>query len=252
MSAKIIAIIPARYASTRFPGKPLALINGKPMIQWVYERTVKAHSVNDAIVATDDERIYNAVKSFGRAEMTPKECATGSDRIAKVAEHIDADVVINVQGDEPLIDPQAVDLVADVLLSDENAEMATLVRKVQDPTDLTDPNHVRVVMDRNYRAMYFSRAVIPYARDVKDQSEWMMHYPYYLHIGIYAYRRQFLLKYESLPYSILEQVEKLEQLRALENGVTIKVGICDYQPMCVDVKEDIPKVEQRLRKLAKQ
>jgi len=250
MSTKIVAIIPARYASTRFPGKPLALINDRPMIQWVYERTKQARSVHDVIVATDDERIYDTVNSFGHAEMTSKECATGSDRIANVAENLDADIIVNVQGDEPLIDPDAVDLVAEVLQSDEQAQMATLVRKIEKTQDLTDPNHVRVVMDRNNRALYFSRAVIPYARDVENQNEWLMHYPYYVHIGIYAYRRHFLMQYENLPYSVLEQVEKLEQLRALENGVTIKVGICDYTPVCVDVKEDISKVEERLKQMA--
>lgn len=249
MHEKVIAIIPARWASSRFPGKPLAPIAGKPMIQWVVERTQLAKSLSDVIVATDDERIVDAVASFGgRAVMTPSELASGTDRVAYVARDLDVDAVINVQGDEPLIDPNAVDTLAGTLLSEASTKMATLVRKMKEPEKLDNPNTVRVVIDNDHNALYFSRAAIPYARDI-DKKLWTLHFPYYDHIGIYAYRKEFLLELTELPISMLEQAEKLEQLRVLENGYKIKVGIVDVQPICVDVPEDIDRVEQRIREL---
>lgn len=246
---RVAAVIPARYESTRFPGKPLALIHSKPMIQWVYERTMKAELVDQVIVATDDRRIEKAVQQFGgQVKMTPNTCASGSDRVAVVAADLSADVIVNVQGDEPLIDPRAVDLVIRTLLSDEQAEMATLVRNVRNVQELTNPNTVRVIFDRNQRALYFSRAAIPYARDVNDLDQWIEKYTFYLHIGIYAYRRPFLLSYQDLPTSRLEGIEKLEQLRALENGHVIKIGVGNFDPICVDVPKDIERVEKELKK----
>jgi len=250
MHHDIIAIIPARYASTRLPGKPLIDIAGKPMIQWVYERTAMAKNIDAVIVATDDERIFDTVVAFGgQAEMTPSDLASGTDRVAFVAENLSAHTIINVQGDEPLIDPQAVDLAADVLLKDDQAVMGTLVTKISNENDLTDENCVRVVFDRNHRALYFSRSVIPFARGIVPQKSWIDHIPYYLHIGIYSYRREFLLTYKDLPFSVLEQAEKLEQLRALENGYTIKVGVTDFHPVSVDVPQDIDKVQTKLKEM---
>jgi 3-deoxy-manno-octulosonate cytidylyltransferase (CMP-KDO synthetase) len=251
MQSGIVAIIPARWASSRFPGKPLALIAGKPMIRWVYERTKMASMVDQVIVATDDQRIFDCVKSFGgNVVMTSHDLSSGTDRVAVVASDLDARIIVNVQGDEPLIEPDAVDLVAKTLQDDEEAMMATLARKVTDPIELDNFNTARIVLDSKQRALYFTRAVVPFARDIKDQKEWPSHYPYYDQIGIYAYRRNFLLDYHKLPFSILEQAEKLEQLRAVENGYKIKVGICNFQPICVDIPQHIELVETRLRESA--
>lgn len=245
----VVAIIPARWASSRFPGKPLAPIAGKPMIQWVCERTSMAKKLSDVLVATDDERIVEAVHTFGgKAVMTPSELASGTDRVAYVARDLDVDAVINVQGDEPLIDPHAIDVLADTLLAKTSTRMATLVRKIMDSAKLDNPNTVRVVIDTNHDALYFSRAAIPFARDI-DKKQWALHFPYYDHIGIYAYRKEFLLELTELPISMLEQAEKLEQLRVLENGYKIKVGIVDVQPICVDVPDDVGRVEERIREL---
>jgi 3-deoxy-manno-octulosonate cytidylyltransferase (CMP-KDO synthetase) len=248
MTAKMAAIIPARYASSRFPGKPLALIAGKPMIQRVYERARLAAGFDHLIVATDDQRIFDAVAAFGgRVMMTPVDLASGTDRVAWVARELDVDVVVNVQGDEPLIDPAALELVAATLLSDEEAVMATLARRVIDGEELLGHDTARVVIDTKQRALYFSRAAIPFVRDVRDVRAWAALYPYYDQIGIYAYRKPFLLSYAALPASRLEQAEKLEQLRALENGHIIKVGLCDFKPVCVDLPEHIAAVERRIK-----
>jgi len=245
----VVALIPARWASSRFPGKPLAAIAGKPMIQWVYERTREAQSVSDVIVATDENRIVSTVASFGgKAVMTPSELPSGTDRVAFVARELDCDAIINVQGDEPLIDPVAIDVLAETLLSGESTKMATLVRKITDAVEVDNPNTVRVVIDKNNDALYFSRASLPYARDI-EKKDWVNHFPYYDHIGIYAYRKEFLLQLTEMPISMLEQAEKLEQLRVLENGYKIKVGFVNAQPICVDIPEDIERVEKRMREL---
>jgi len=250
MASGVVAIIPARWASSRFPGKPLALIAGKPMIQWVYERTRLAQILDSVVVATDDRRIYDCVKAFaGNVVMTPSDLASGTDRVATAARDLDAQIIVNVQGDEPLIEPEAINLLAKTLQEDEEAVMATLARKVTDPAELDNFNTARIVLDRNNRALYFTRAVVPFARDWPGKKDWPAHFPYYDQIGIYAYRRDFLLKYHDLPFSILEQAEKLEQLRAIENGYKIKVGICDFQPICVDILEHIELVENRLREI---
>ncbi len=246
---KVVAIIPARWASSRFPGKPLAPIAGKPMIQWVYERTSLASTLADVLIATDDDRIVQAVKAFGgNAVKTPSDLPSGTDRVAHVARHLDVDAVINVQGDEPLIDPHAIDVLVKTLLAEQSTKMATLVRKISDAETLDNPNTVRVVLDHNHNALYFSRAAIPFARGI-DKDQWVLHFPYYDHIGIYAYRKEFLLELTELPISMLEQAEKLEQLRVLENGFKIKVAIVDVQPVGVDVPADVKRVEQRIKEL---
>lgn len=247
---RTVAIIPARWASSRFPGKPLTPIAQKPMIQWVYERTKQATLISDVIVATDDERIRHTVQSFGgTAVMTPSDLPSGTDRVAYVARELDVEAVINVQGDEPLIDPKAIDVLVDTLLAEPTTHMATLVRKISETAKLNDPNCVKVVVDKYNNALYFSRAVVPYARDM-DKNTWILHFPYFDHIGIYAYRKDFLLELSQLPISVLEQAEKLEQLRALENGYRIKVGYVDVQPICVDVPDDVQRVEQWLREMS--
>jgi len=250
MNKRIIAVIPSRWASSRFPGKPLASIAGKPMIQWVYERTARATKILQTIVATDDQRIADVVKSFGgRVAMTPSDLPSGTDRVARVVADMDVDAVINVQGDEPLIEPEAVDLLVDTLLQDDHTPMATLARRITKADELENYNSARVVIDRDNNALYFSRVPLPFARDLKNKHDWVAHFPYYDHIGIYAYRKDFLMQYSSLPVSILEQAEKLEQLRALENGYKIKVGIGEFMPICVDVPQDVDRVEQRIREL---
>ncbi len=250
MKSRAAAIIPARYASSRFPGKPLALIAGKPMIQWVYERASRARGFDHLIVATDDQRICDTVSGFGgRVVMTPVELASGTDRVAWAARDLDVEVVVNVQGDEPLIEPAALELVAETLLSDEQAVMATLARQVHDGEELLGHDTARVVIDKNRRALYFSRAAIPFVRDVRDVRQWPALYPFYDQIGIYAYRKRFLMGYAALPASLLEQAEKLEQLRALENGYILKVGLCDFAPVCVDLPEHIAVVERRIKEM---
>ncbi|HOT96980.1 MAG TPA: 3-deoxy-manno-octulosonate cytidylyltransferase [bacterium] len=250
MSLRKAVIIPARYASSRFPGKPLALIAGKPMIQRVYERAAMAKGFDHLCVATDDARIFDAVAAFGgRVVMTPGDLASGTDRVAWVARDLDVEVVVNLQGDEPLIDPAALELVAATLLSDDAAVMATLARRVDDGAELLGHDTARVVIDRTQRALYFSRAAIPFVRDVREVREWASLHPFYDQIGIYAYRKPFLLGYASLPASQLEQAEKLEQLRALENGYIIKVGLCDFRPVCVDLPEHITAVERRIKEM---
>ncbi|MDZ7345560.1 MAG: 3-deoxy-manno-octulosonate cytidylyltransferase [candidate division KSB1 bacterium] len=245
---RIVVIIPARWASTRFPGKPLANIAGKPMIQRVYERVSQARDIDEVLVATDDERIAGAVAAFGgRAVLTPSDLPSGTDRTAFVARQLHADIFINVQGDEPLIDPRAVELTATLLLEDETADLATLARRVKSAEDLENPNKVRVVLDRFGHALYFSRAVIPYLRDEKDASRRLERFPYLEHIGIYGYRREALFKLTPLPPSSLEEAERLEQLRALENGMTIKVGICDFATWGVDTPQDAVEVEKMIR-----
>ncbi len=247
MKFGIVGIIPARYASSRFPGKPLALIAGKPMIQWVYERACLAKSLEQVIVATDDERIYDTVVKFGRVVMTPDNIPSGTERAAYVVRDMDVEMVINIQGDEPLIEPGAIELVGKILREDDEAVMATLARQVSDPAELENFDTARVVINHKQHALYFSRAVIPYARDLQQKNEWPAKFPYYDQIGIYAYRKEFLLKYKDLPFSVLEQAEKLEQLRALENGYKIRVGICDYKVVCVDKPEHIEQVEKKMK-----
>ncbi len=248
----IIAVIPARYGSTRFPGKSLAPIEGRPMIQWVYERTQRSALLDRVIVATDDGRILEAVRSFGgEALMTSADHATGTDRIAEVARSIPCGLVVNVQGDEPLIDPAMIDEAIAPLAADPSIPMGTVARRVDDPADVADPNVVKVVLDRRGFALYFSRAPIPWDRDrwaertspadVADGGPW------YKHIGLYVYRREFLLSYAAMEQTPLETAEKLEQLRALEQGHRIRVVVTRYDSFGVDIPDDLSKILKRLK-----
>jgi 3-deoxy-manno-octulosonate cytidylyltransferase (CMP-KDO synthetase) len=244
---KIIGIVPARYASTRFPGKPLALIAGKSLIQRVVEQCQQAKSLSEIVVATDDERIFSAAKKFCRAEMTSPNHPSGSDRIAEVAERISCDAIVNIQGDEPLIDPAVIDAVANALTKDEMSTAATLIKN---PAEYDNPNVVKVVVNAGGRALYFSRRTIPYLREaasrpVQDQ---LAAFPFLKHLGIYGFRRETLLRLVKFPVSPLENAEKLEQLRALGNGIQIAVVKVDYDSIGVDVPEDVKRVEKLLDK----
>jgi 3-deoxy-manno-octulosonate cytidylyltransferase (CMP-KDO synthetase) len=240
---KILGIIPARYASTRFPGKPLHFIRGKPLIQHVVERCRLAKSLGDVIVATDDERIRDAISKFCRVEMTSAEHPSGSDRIAEVATRNPCDAIINIQGDEPLMDPAVIDAVGDALKSSEMSTAATPIRSLE---DYGNPNVVKVVVNGPGRALYFSRRTIPYVRDAASRSvqEQLAAFPFLKHIGIYGYRRDTLLRLVNFPVSKLEQAEKLEQLRALEHNIAIAVVTVDYDSIGVDTPEDAARVER--------
>ena len=241
---KAICVIPSRYSSTRLPGKPLKLIAGAPMICRVYERASKAKLIDKAIVATDDERILEAVKTYGgEAMMTRADHPTGTDRLAEVANNFnDVDLIINVQGDEPLIEPSLIDELISLFDDDEHLQMATVATELKDETEIKNPNNVKVVTDLNNNALYFSRSPIPYPRN-KEKS------PVYKHIGIYAYRHDFLLKYAKMQPTPLEQTESLEQLRALENGYKIKVLHSNNQFVGVDTEEDLQLVNEIYKKI---
>jgi 3-deoxy-manno-octulosonate cytidylyltransferase (CMP-KDO synthetase) len=241
---KIIGIIPARYASTRFPGKPLARIAGKTLLQHVVERCLLAQSLAEVIVATDDTRIWEVAQNFCRAEMTAPDHASGTDRIAEVARNQPCDAVINIQGDEPLMDPAVVDAVARGL---ERAEMSTAATALSDPAEYANPNVVKVVVNAAGHALYFSRRTIPYVRDAAPGAEPLAAFPFLKHLGIYGYRRETLLRLVGWPVSPLENAEKLEQLRALENGIQIAVVKVDYEGIGVDVPADVQRVEKWLK-----
>ena len=232
---KVLCVIPARYASTRLPGKPLADICGKPMICRVYDRAKLAKRVEKTVVATDDERVKRAVEEDGgEAVMTRKDHNSGTDRLA---EYPDMNLVINVQGDEPLIEPNVIDRLAAAFDDDEDLMMATVKARMYDEEDMRNPNNVKVVTDKDGYALYFSRSLMPYPREDTDC-------PVYKHIGIYAYRRDFLLKYAKMPQTMLEKTESLEQLRALENGFRIKVIESDANFVGVDTAEDLSRVNE--------
>ena len=239
----VFGIIPARYASTRFPGKPLAVLQGKPMVQWVYER-VQSSEVCDLAVATDDDRIADCVCGFGgKVVMTSPDHASGTDRCGEAARSMhpnDNDVVINIQGDEPLISPREIHLLASAF-EDRSVQIATLVNPFQEEGLLHNPNVVKVVKAKNGNVLYFSRLPIPYLRENATPPK-----NYFRHIGIYAYRYGALKEIVKLPTSELENSEKLEQLRWLENGYTIRALECDYQGIGVDTPEDLKNVELRM------
>ncbi|MDO4177663.1 MAG: 3-deoxy-manno-octulosonate cytidylyltransferase [Phascolarctobacterium sp.] len=236
---KVICVIPARYASTRLPGKPLSMICGKPMIQRVYEQACKADVPSEVVVATDHELVFNAVKAFGgNVLMTSPDHPSGTDRLAEVAlNYPDVDVIVNVQGDEPMIPPEVIDDLANAFEDDDNLSMATLKVEMQEE-DYSNPAAVKVVTDLSGYALYFSRSQIPYPRNKPDD------YKVFKHVGIYAYRRDFLLKYAVLTPTPLERAESLEQLRALENGYKIKVLESDFQGVGVDTPEDLARVNE--------
>ncbi|MBR2325965.1 MAG: 3-deoxy-manno-octulosonate cytidylyltransferase [Alistipes sp.] len=245
---KAIAIIPARYASTRFPAKPLAKLGGKAVVQRVYEQV--ASCVERAVVATDDERIYDAVKSFGgEVVMTSTEHRSGTDRCREAFEKVgyDADIVINVQGDEPFIQPEQIEALKRCFDNDDT-QIATLVKPFTESDGieaLENPNSPKVVVDGDMHALYFSRSVIPYLRGI-ERTEWLRHHTFYKHIGIYAFRAEVLKEVTSLPQSSLEKAESLEQLRWLENGYKIGVGISEIETIGIDTPEDLIKAEEFL------
>jgi 3-deoxy-manno-octulosonate cytidylyltransferase (CMP-KDO synthetase) len=244
---KFICIIPARYGSTRFPGKPLAPIAGAPMIEWVYKRAMKVKLFEKVIVATDDKRIQQVVQGFGgQAELTPSDLPSGTDRVAFLARIMDADVYVNVQGDEPLISPQLLTEVCSAY-SDHDVVMTTAVSKINTLKELTDPNLVRVVIDQQGDALYFTRSVIPHVRDEADHNRWLNHHIFYRHIGIYAYRQAFLSMISGLSPGNLERAERLEQLRVLEYGFKIRTVITTYNSLCVDTPEDLLQVENFIK-----
>jgi len=254
---KVIAVIPARWSSTRFPGKPLATICGKPMIQWVVEQAVQARSVSDVIVATDDDRIVEAVHKFGgSAVMTASDHLSGTDRVAEVAESRDCDIVVNVQGDEPLIPPENIDLIVAPLVSDITVKVSTLRMRIDSVEDIANPDICKVVVDHRGNALYFSRAPVPFDRDgwTRDLKEGEGVWPHdmkvyaYKHIGLYAYRKSFLMEFPRLEASQLEEIEKLEQLRILENGISIRVVETEKDSIGVDREEDLLLVEKLLAK----
>lgn len=242
---KVVAVIPARYGSTRFPGKALAPIAGKAMVQHVYERARAAKQVSRAVIATDDERILQAAVAFnGDAMMTRTEHRSGTERVAEVAAHVEADVYLNVQGDEPLIEPAAIDALVAAMAEDESVKVATLCVPIAEPSDIMDPNVVKVVVDFQGDALYFSRAPVPWVRDSKQVVESQ----HKKHLGLYGFRREALLEFPTLPPGELEKLEQLEQLRLLENGYKIRVVETKYNSVGVDVPEDVARVEELLSK----
>jgi len=244
-SGKVVVVIPARYGSTRLPGKPLVSLNGQPMIQRVYTRAKSARRVDRVIVATDDERIVKAVTSFGgEARMTRADHRTGTERVAEVAAHIEGDVFVNVQGDEPLLDPAAVDTAVAALLEEPEAAVATVATPIKIPADIMDPNVVKVVLDFDDNALYFSRAPIPWVRDTGST----MQVRHLKHLGLYVFQRDALLEYPTLPQGELERIEQLEQLRWMENGTKIRVAEVEHDAVSVDVPEDVARVEKLLQR----
>lgn len=246
MIMKFIGIIPARYASTRFPGKPLALLGGKPVIQHVYEKV--AAVLEAAYVATDDERIYDVVKSFGgQVVMTRTDHKSGTDRIEEAIEKIGGewDVVVNVQGDEPFVAKSQLDTICHCF-DDPTTQIATLGKPFESMEAVQNPNSPKIVVDNMGFAMYFSRSVIPYVRG-KEKSSWLTHYPFLKHLGIYAYRKDVLRQVTQLPQSSLEIAESLEQLRWLQNGFKIKVGTTDVETVGIDTPQDLERAEEFLK-----
>jgi len=240
---QVVVVIPARFGSTRLPGKPLVNLAGKPMVQRVYERAKEARSATRVIVATDDERIVKAVESFGgEARMTRPGHRTGTERIAEVAAHTEGDVFVNVQGDEPLLDPQAVDTAVGALLEEPVAAIATVAVPIKTPQDIMDPNVVKTVLDFDGNALYFSRAPIPWVRDSTSHSV-VRHLK---HLGLYVFQRDALLEYPTLPQGELERIEQLEQLRWMENGWKIRVREVEHDAVSVDVPADVERVEKLL------
>lgn len=242
---KVACVIPARYGSERFPGKPLAVLAGKPMIQHVYQRAREARRVDRIIIATDDERILDTVLSFGgEAVLTRKDHPSGMDRVAEVAASLPCEIVVNLQGDEPLMPPAAIDQVVALLDDEPGAALATIIVPLEDSHELFDPNVVKVVMDLCGNALYFSRAPVPFPRDGVTNAELISERPsFFKHLGLYAFRRPFLLELAKMRPSPLERVERLEQLRALQAGFKIRVGQGSYRSYGVDTVQELERVE---------
>jgi 3-deoxy-manno-octulosonate cytidylyltransferase (CMP-KDO synthetase) len=236
---KILGVIPARFASTRFPGKVLAHIAGKTMLQHVYERASLSTYLTSTLIATDDDRVYSVARSFGaRVRMTRSDHLSGTDRAAEVASAENAEIIVNIQGDEPLIDPAAIDAAILPMVHEPELVMGTLKKRIEDPREITDPNVVKVVTNSAGDAIYFSRCPIPFDREKSGST------PYFKHIGLYVYQREFLLAYSALPVGPLETAERLEQLRALENGHRIRVVETEYESLGVDTPEDLQRVSR--------
>lgn len=237
---KILGVIPSRYASSRFPGKPLIDIKGKPMVQHVYERAKQSKLLTETVVATDDQRIYDVVKGFGgNVIITSESCENGTDRCREVIEkHFpEYGVVINIQGDEPYVHPEQIDKLCS-LFENENVNLGTLAKQTHSADDILNPSRVKVVIDKNMDALYFSRSPIPFFRG-KDNSEWGKNHTYYKHLGLYGYRKEALLKYNQLKPSELEAAEALEQLKWLENGFKMRVGITEHNSYAIDTPDDL-------------
>lgn len=259
-----IGVIPARWASSRFEGKVLAEIDNKPLVQHVWEGAKKSRLLDDLIVATDTEKVASVVRGFGgKACLTSPKQPSGADRVAEVINPIDTKIVVNIQGDEPMISGLMIDGLITALLEEKEAQMATLIKKIKDTSEIFDPNIVKVVLDRKGYAIYFSRSPIPYdrrrmmdeARDIKDKILSLIHHEpaapsfetvYYKHIGLYAYTKDFLFTFINLPMSKLEKAEKLEQLRALENGFKIKTVETEFDTIGVDTPLDLKRVKKLL------
>jgi len=236
---KILGVIPARFASTRFPGKVLSPIAGKTMLQHVHERASLSSYLTSVIIATDDDEVARVARKFGaRVRMTRPDHLSGTDRVAEVASAETADLVVNIQGDEPLIDPAAIDAAILPMVHEPDLVMGTLKKRIENPREIADPNVVKVVTDHAGDAIYFSRSPIPFERDNAGSV------PYFKHIGLYVYQREFLLAYPALPVGPLETTERLEQLRALENGYGIRVVETEYESLGVDTPEDLARVSK--------
>jgi 3-deoxy-manno-octulosonate cytidylyltransferase (CMP-KDO synthetase) len=243
---KVIGFIPARYNSQRFPGKPLALINGKPMVEHVYSRCMQAKLLDDVVVLTEDNRIVKAVKKFnGNVMLTSKKCSTGTERIASIINKLKCDIAINIQGDEPIIQPQDIDNLVKAFKKDKNVSLATIARPLKEHELIIDPNIVKVIIDSNDFAIYFSRYGIPYIRDNAKNVK------YYQHIGLYAYKTKMLTLMDKLKHRMLEEAEKLEQLRFVENGYKFKVIKTNFRSFSVDIPSDIKIIENELQKNTK-
>ncbi len=247
----VIGIIPARFASSRLMGKPLADIGGKPMIQHTYESTSKAKLISRVIVAVDDHRVYQAVKKFGgEVIMTPADIATGSDRIAYVASQLStSDIIVNIQGDEPFINGQMIDQAIEPLLFDKSINVSTLAKKISSVSELKSNSVVKVVFDSRNFALYFSRTPIPFVRDANNFLERFQSADFYKHIGLYVFRTKTLDFFTSLQPTYLEQIEKLEQLRLLENGIKIKIVETEYESLSVDTPDDLEKARSFYKKM---
>ena len=251
---EVLGVIPARFASTRFKGKVLADILGKPMIQWVYEAACEARLLDELIIACDDERVKKEAERFGaKAILTSRGHTSGTDRIAEVVNSVDTKIVVNIQADEPLIDPSMINSVARALLDDKTMPMSSLRKKITDPRELYNPDIVKVVVDKNDFALYFSRSPIPCLDDrraslKREMGEYGPILPegFFKHIGIYGYTKDFLFTFKNLPVSTAERIEKLEQLRALENGYKVKVLVTEIETIGVDTPEDLARVKSRL------
>lgn len=242
----IIGVIPARFASTRLMGKPLADIGGKPMMQLTYESALKSKLLHKVILAVDDEKVFQVAKEFGAEVMlTPKDIPTGSDRIALVAKKYDnAEIIVNIQGDEPFISGLMIDQAIEPLLFDKTINVSTLARKIENLEELNSPSVVKVVFDYKNFALYFSRSPIPFVRDANDETEILDKADIYKHIGLYVYRREYLLKFTQLAPTDLENIEKLEQLRMLENGFRIKIVETEFDSFSVDTPDDLKRARK--------